>query len=74
MLLAKHKGIIDSEDWLKVQEIYTGNSNKFTVSARSHNALLTGIMKCAKCGSHENNSWSKLAKKQELNYFTMYVQ
>lgn len=49
--VSKHKGIIESEDWLKVQKIYIGNSDKFTVSARSHNALLTGIIKCSKCGS-----------------------
>ena len=49
--VSKHNGIIESEDWLKVQKMYSGNSDKFTVSARSHNALLTGILKCAKCGS-----------------------
>lgn len=49
--VSKHKGIIESEDWLKVQKMYVGNNDKFTISARSHNALLTGIIKCAKCGS-----------------------
>lgn len=49
--VSKHKGIIDSKDWLKVQKLYAENSNKFIISARSHNALLTGIIKCEKCGS-----------------------
>jgi len=49
--IAKHKGIVNSSDWLEVQNIYKGNSDKFVISARSHNALLTGIMKCAKCGA-----------------------
>ena len=67
--VSKHKGIIDSEDWLKVQRMYTGNSNKFTVSARSHNALLTGIMKCAKCGSPMRIMHGPVSKKTGTKLF-----
>lgn len=49
--VSKHKGIIEAKDWLKVQNLYAENSNKFIISSRSHNALLTGIIKCEKCGS-----------------------
>lgn len=49
--VSKHKGIIESNDWLKVQKLYAENSNKLIISARSHNALLTGIIRCEKCGS-----------------------
>lgn len=49
--VSNHKGIIQAKDWLKVQKLYSENSNKFIISARSHNALLTGIIKCEKCGS-----------------------
>lgn len=49
--VSKHKGIIEAKDWIKVQKLYAENSNKFITSARSHNALLTGIIKCEKCGS-----------------------
>lgn len=49
--VSNHKGIIESKDWLKVQRLHIENSKKFIISARSHNALLTGIMKCEKCGS-----------------------
>lgn len=49
--VSNHKGIIESRDWLEVQKLRSYNSNKFILSARSHNALLTGIIKCEKCGS-----------------------
>lgn len=61
--VSKHKGIIESEDWLKVQKMYSGNSDKFTVSARTHNALLTGILKCAKCGSPMRIMHGSVSKK-----------
>ncbi|WP_297421670.1 recombinase family protein [Clostridium sp.] len=67
-----HKGIIESHDWLEVQKIYSGNSDKFTVSARSHNALLTGIIKCAKCGSPMRIMHGPVSKKTgtRLYYYT----
>ncbi|WP_160685534.1 recombinase family protein [Clostridium sp. C2-6-12] len=49
--VSRHKGIIEANDWLKVQYLYSNNSNKFIMSTRSHNALLTGIIRCEKCGS-----------------------
>lgn len=49
--VSNHKGIIEAKDWLKVQNLHAENNNKFITSARSHNALLTGILKCEKCGS-----------------------
>lgn len=61
--VSKHKGIIEADDWLKVQKIYSGNRDKFTVSARSHNALLTGIMKCSKCGSPVRITHGPVSKK-----------
>ncbi|BCZ48475.1 recombinase [Clostridium gelidum] len=67
--IAKHKGIINSSDWLDVQKIYAGNSDKFTVSARSHNALLTGIIKCAKCGSPMRIMHGPVSKKTGTKLF-----
>ena len=69
--VSKHKGIIESEDWLKVQKMYAGNSDKFMVSARSHNALLTGIIKCAKCGSPMRIMHGPVSKKtgNKLYYY-----
>ena len=67
--IAKHKGIINSSDWLDVQKMYAGNSDKFTVSARSHNALLTGIIKCAKCGSPMRIMHGPVSKKTGTKLF-----
>jgi len=69
--VSKHKGIIEFEDWLKVQQMYKVNSDKFTVSARSHNALLTGIIKCAKCGSPMRIMHGPVSKKtgNKLYYY-----
>nr|WP_312290464.1 recombinase family protein [Clostridium chromiireducens] len=69
--VSKHEGIIDSENWLKIQKIYAGNSDKFIVSARSHNALLTGILKCEKCGSPMRIMHGPVSKKSgtKLYYY-----
>ena len=48
--VAKHKGIITSEDWLKVQHILKENTEKAPRLGKTNTALLTGILKCD-CGS-----------------------
>lgn len=52
--VAAHKGVIESNDWLHVQEIL--NSNKEKVASRSgtgnNTALFSGLLKCGKCGSN----------------------
>ncbi|MDU1339399.1 MAG: recombinase family protein [Clostridium butyricum] len=48
---AKHKGIIDSDDWIQVQEILKLNTEKAPALGKSKSALLTGLLKCS-CGSN----------------------
>ncbi|NFO03170.1 recombinase family protein [Clostridium botulinum] len=48
--IAKHKGIIDANDWLKVQQILKENTEKAPRMGKTNTALLTGILKC-NCGS-----------------------
>lgn len=67
--VSKHKGIIESDDWLEVQKIYARNNNKFIASARSHNALLTGIIKCANCGSSMRIMHGPISKKTGAKLF-----
>ena len=50
--VAKHKGIIDSNTWIKVQDILKENTENGPKTGKTHNALLTGILKCGKCGSN----------------------
>lgn len=49
--IAKHKGIIEADDWIKIQEILKENTEKGPKTGKTHNALLTGILRCGKCGS-----------------------
>ncbi|WP_084156244.1 recombinase family protein [Clostridium akagii] len=49
--VSKHSGIIQSDTWLKVQNILATNKDKAPRMGKTNNALLTGILKCYKCGS-----------------------
>ncbi|EJO5348883.1 recombinase family protein [Clostridium botulinum] len=49
--IAKHKGIIDSKSWLEIQNTLKHNKTKAPKLGRTHNALLTGLLKCEKCGA-----------------------
>jgi site-specific DNA recombinase len=48
--VSSHEGIIDSSSWLKVQQILDQNKNKAPRLGTSASALLTGTLKCSKCG------------------------
>lgn len=51
--ISNHKGIINSEEWLKVQCSLDKNKAKQSIrlgTGNSNNACLSGILKCAKCG------------------------
>lgn len=50
--IAKHEGVITSKDWLLVQKLLQENKEKAPRLGKTNNALLTGILKCAKCGSN----------------------
>jgi site-specific DNA recombinase len=49
--VGNHEGIIDSWDWIRVQDILKANHAKAPRTGKSHTALLSGIIRCAKCGS-----------------------
>lgn len=61
----KHKGIISDTDWLEVQKSIQKNKNTNPrLGTGKSDALLTGILKCAKCKSnmiikHGHNSRTK---------------
>ena len=48
---AKHKGIINSTQWIEVQEILKENTEKAPSLGKSRTALLTGLLQCG-CGSN----------------------
>lgn len=57
------KGIIDADDWLEVQQTLAKNKNKFPNQGKTHNALLTGILKCAECKSPMQIAHGHICKK-----------
>lgn len=60
--IAKHEGIINGDDWIKVQNILSENFGKAPRLGKTHTALLTGIMRCAKCGSTMRVAYGSLDK------------
>jgi len=48
--VSTHDGVIAAPLWLKVQKILDGNKNKAPRLGTSAAALLTGTLKCSKCG------------------------
>jgi len=68
--LSSHSGIIDSKDWLLVQKFLEKNKDTFPYGYTTHNALLTGILKCALCGSPMRVSHGRPSKKTgEMAYY-----
>ncbi|SMC17316.1 site-specific DNA recombinase [Clostridium acidisoli DSM 12555] len=49
--ISKHLGVIESYTWLKVQNTLAVNKEKAPRMGKTNNVLLTGILKCHKCGS-----------------------
>lgn len=49
--IGNHKGLISSQDWINVQIIINKNKNKSIRTESPTNALLSGILYCAKCNS-----------------------
>ncbi|WP_298042664.1 recombinase family protein [uncultured Clostridium sp.] len=73
---AKHPGIIDDDKWLMVQTILTKNKHKKVKrlgTGSSNSALLTGILKCSKCGSNMIIKQGHKSKKEEGKRYDYYV-
>lgn len=50
--IGKHKPIIISENWIKVQRMLGQNSSKSYRKPRSNTALLSGLLYCSECGNY----------------------
>lgn len=74
--VAKHKGVIDSKTWLMVQSILEKNKHKKikrTATGANNTALLTGILKCSKCGSNMIIKQGHKSKTEEGKRYDYYV-
>lgn len=67
--IAKHKGIIDSTTWLEVQGLLDANRDKSPRIATGKVALLSGILKCSKCGSNMRITYKGKRTDKELKYY-----
>lgn len=50
--VGKHRGIINANDWIHVQKTLKENTLKAPNLGKTNTALLTGILKCYKCGAN----------------------
>nr|WP_302416632.1 recombinase family protein [uncultured Romboutsia sp.] len=66
--IASHEGIIDANEWLKVQYLLDSNSDKAPRSGTGNNTLLSGILKCSICGSNMRISYKKSSNKTIIYY------
>lgn len=55
--VSNHEGIIDSATWLKIQKMSEVNKVRAPSLGCSHNALLSGMIRCAKCGTYMRVSY-----------------
>lgn len=49
--VGKHKGIIDSQDWIQVQNMIKSNASKAPRKGTGKYGLLAGLIRCDICGS-----------------------
>lgn len=49
--VGKHKGVIESSQWIQVQNMIQSNSHKAPRKGTGTLGLLSGLIKCGKCGS-----------------------
>lgn len=68
--VAKHKGIISSKDWLQVQYKLDKNSQKHSIrQGTSKRSLLSGVLKCAICGSPMRVNYGRKKKDGTKIYY-----
>ena len=57
--ISSHEGIIDSSDWLRVQKQISINKDKAPALGSSGIALLSGLIRCSKCGKPMRVAYGK---------------
>lgn len=67
--IAKHEGIICDDEWIKVQNILKENYSKAPRLGKTHTALLTSIMRCAKCNSTMKITYGSVVKKTGKRHY-----
>lgn len=69
--ISNHEGLIDASTWLKVQKMIAINKVRAPNVGCSHTALLSGMIRCAKCGNYMRVTYgvpSKSSGKKKYYY------
>lgn len=66
-----HKGKIPSYKWIKVQKLLLQNKSKSYRKVKNSSCLLSGILKCANCGSYMRPRISRPNKDGIMTYYYM---
>lgn len=74
--VSSQKGIIEADKWIEVQKILYENKDKFPNEGKTHNALLTGKLKCALCDSNMQVAHGHVSKKtgQKIFYYVCPIK
>ena len=76
LAVGKHDGVIDADTWLRVQSILEKNKHKKVKrlgTGKSNDALLTGVLKCAKCGANMTVKQGHSSKTENGKRYDYYV-
>ncbi|MGF7059959.1 recombinase family protein [Brassicibacter mesophilus] len=66
-----HEGIISSDNWIDVQKLLNINSSRSIRSVKNASCLLSGLLRCADCGSYMRPKYGRVKKDGEKAYYYM---
>ena len=67
--IAKHHGVIEPDVWLEVQSILNENKDKIPRISTGKTALLSGLLKCGKCGANMRIMYKGKRNDKDLKYY-----
>lgn len=68
--VGRHKSIISSDDWIKVQKLLKQNTSKSYHKPKSNVALLSGLLYCQNCGSFMRPKLSQRINKNDEQIYS----
>ena len=67
--IAKHHGVIEPDVWLEVQNLLNENKDKIPRISTGKTALLSGLLKCHKCGANMRIMYKGKRNEEDLKYY-----